>query len=527
MADSHMHGASRISPVVIVDDEVLVRTGIKASLDSGACDIQLVGDFGDAESALEYIRSHEVDIVITDIVMPGMSGLELMRHVREQKPEVRFVVLTSYSEFDYAREALRLGADEYILKFDMKPDELTRTVCTVQQRADGGAFSAHAADSRRVVTDESFPPSEPYRLIEVRIDNHALLPRETRIDGSRYVQTGLSDVIADVLASGEPRSVAYVHPALFRVCSSQAAREVTTSGANAEMERLMQQAERVCDSVRLYFNLDVSLAIGPVLPGGSPPATAAPDLDRAWQIAFYRDPRSVVSPTDVSSLTFPLLTDYYFAMQKELVSAIELGDVEVAGRQMRAVFDHARAAHCEVGSVREVATNMLLQLERYCVANERRMRICLNRKLILHIIQHADLFSSLESVLLQALDDVLTHGGAGTGRMNPRVRQVITYVREHVSRPIGLGDIASSLNVSLPYLSRLFRQETGMTFQDYLTDRRLERARELLSSDEDLYMYEVATRCGYDTFGHFARVFKRRYGLTPTEYRRRMRRGEG
>ena len=514
-----------MSTVVIVDDEVLVRTGIKASLDPNACDIVLAGDFGDAESALEYIRSHDVDIVITDIVMPGMSGLELMRHVRDEKPEVRFVVLTSYSEFDYAREALRLGADEYILKFDMSAHELTRTICDVQHRQHEASVAEHSSHSLGAQPEVGPPGDRAYRVLEVRVANHALLPAERRIDDSPYIQQGLSDVIAAVFGPDQAADVGYAYPATFRVYLSQPPADDSGSALQADVERIAEQARRVRDNVRLYFNLEVSIAVGPLLPAGASASDVAPELTQAWQIAFYHEPGSVVALTDGTPQRFPLLTDYYFPVQKELVSAIELGDLTAAGAHMRAVFEHARMTHCEVQSVREVATNMLLQLERYCVANQQRMRVCLNRQLILYIIQQADVVSSIESVLADALEDVLTHVGAQTGRMNPRVRRVIEYIDEHVSESVGLGDIARELNVSLAYLSRLFRQETGMTFQEYLTDRRMERARELLSSAEELYMYEVAARCGYDTFGHFARVFKRRYGLTPTDLRRRIQRG--
>ncbi len=496
--------------VVIVDDEVLVRTGIKASVDWDACDATLVGDFPDGESALEYLRTNPVDIVITDIVMPGMNGVELMRAVRELSPSTRFVVLTSFNEFQYAREALRLGADDYILKLDMGAGDLTRTLCEVARRVSSSVFERDRRSSSSTVSAGDTLPSPPYRLLAIRVDNHALLPREARIDSTQYVQRSIQAVVTDLFSSTVETSVTYHDPGTFEVLFSVCEESPDPS----------EIAERICANIRLFFNLSLSVAVGPVLNEGQVPADAAQLVDRAWQVAFYEDTACHVSTEQPADEAFPLLTEAYFSVQRSFISAVETGDLSSARKRLDEMFEHAGRHRCEVGSVREVATNIVLQLERYCAAHHERMSLCLNRRLILHTVQYADYLSTIEQTLRTALSDVLTHAGLGSGRVNRRIREVMEYVEQHLSEPIGLGEIAVHLNVSMGYLSRLFRQETGVTFHDYLRGRRMDQACVLLTSSEDLYMYEVASGCGYDTFGHFARVFKQAFGMTPIEYRK-------
>lgn len=105
--------------ILIVDDERIIREWFRMTVDKLGGDCRIIGEAASGEDALEFCRQHQVDLVVTDVKMPGMDGLELIKRLKEEQPGVRSVIFSSYSEFHFAAEALKLGANEYILKAEI------------------------------------------------------------------------------------------------------------------------------------------------------------------------------------------------------------------------------------------------------------------------------------------------------------------------------------------------------------------------------------------------------------------------
>ena len=130
---------------VIVDDEVLATIGLKSMIDWQAYGYEIVGEAGDGEAGLATIRRILPDLVITDLMMPRMNGLEMMRKALSEQPGIRFVVLSGFNEFDLVKQALRLGARDYLLKLSLRPDTLIDTLSVLRREihseTDEGATS--------------------------------------------------------------------------------------------------------------------------------------------------------------------------------------------------------------------------------------------------------------------------------------------------------------------------------------------------------------------------------------------------
>ena len=121
--------------VLIADDEINIILLIKSLIDRQKTDVEIAGEAGDGITALEMVRQLKPDVVITDIRMPGMNGMDLIRHVREEQIPVEFVIISGYSEFEYARSAIQYGVSDYLLK-PIKKDELNDVLAKLEsQRA--------------------------------------------------------------------------------------------------------------------------------------------------------------------------------------------------------------------------------------------------------------------------------------------------------------------------------------------------------------------------------------------------------
>ena len=120
-----------LTKVLIVDDETIVRIGIRSMIDWEKNGFEIVGEAGDGEKALEMIRALSPHIVLTDIKMLPMDGLELIQQIRDERLPVRTIVLSCHNEFEYVKQALKLGASDYILKLSMQPHDLLETMKAV------------------------------------------------------------------------------------------------------------------------------------------------------------------------------------------------------------------------------------------------------------------------------------------------------------------------------------------------------------------------------------------------------------
>ncbi|GIP27759.1 hypothetical protein J23TS9_28890 [Paenibacillus sp. J23TS9] len=145
--------------VMLVDDELLVRLGIKSLIDWEKHDFEFIGDAPDGEKALELIEQNVPDILLTDIVMPRMNGLQLIEQVRDKYPRMLIIVLSSHNEFDYVRSAMKLGVEDYMLKTSMKPDELLNLLVESAGKIGRGSGkakpdAAYAAESLNLRSDE-------------------------------------------------------------------------------------------------------------------------------------------------------------------------------------------------------------------------------------------------------------------------------------------------------------------------------------------------------------------------------------
>ena len=126
--------------VLIADDEINIILLIKSLIDRQKTDVEIAGEAGDGITALEMVRQLKPDVVITDIRMPGMNGMDLIRHVREEQIPVEFVIISGYSEFEYARSAIQYGVSDYLLK-PIKKDELNDVLAKLEARGPAGENS--------------------------------------------------------------------------------------------------------------------------------------------------------------------------------------------------------------------------------------------------------------------------------------------------------------------------------------------------------------------------------------------------
>ncbi len=521
--------------VLLVDDEPLILMGIKTMLDWQALDLELVGSARNGQQALAEIESLRPDIVIADINMPVMGGIELLKLAGERFPEVVFVMLTNLQEFELARECLRSRAVDYLVKTQLDQDTLQECLqkaareCELRGSLMRNAVAEHGARTNwEQLLEQSVrlmrAPSMPREALDVLI-RAGILERYLMIEVLlRFPERHVPDV--DDLFHWEQQVVRE----LARNCFPRGA-AVSPDPQNLQMTVLIwgdQAFDEQVDSFHKKLQvasgditgIEPCLLVSSVHSGQHSIAQCRQELAH-MQNEFYLTARALIRAQQCAPSACPPLG------LKGLVGSFkkELNARSAPGCQQ--LLD--RAAHRIESEPHEKAQAVWLCTELCFAANEitrgwpelaghdgllgddsrgyQQIKQLATRGAVLHFLR----------LLGNELQALLEPGGSRHGDI---VEQVKRYIEDHLGARIALNQAAQAVFLSPGYLSALFKKQCGESFVDYVNRRKVERACEMLRVG-NLRICEVADALSFENAYYFARVFKRHMGLTPSEYQER------
>lgn len=511
--------------VLIVDDEPIIRIGLKSLVNWEEHGFRLVGEASDGCEALEHIRREPVDIVITDIRMPKMDGLTLMREVKSVKGDIGLLVLSCLDDFAYVKEAMKLGAHDYILKPTMEPDELLAILQTVRTKLD------EERQTKRVLAEwrEQIQLSSAFRLADWL---------------RQYVQTGTGQERLEselfpsgcgafsIWIEGEPEALPPVDE--WDVPHSRAAVKWNDRVwiVLCSCERGLSEKDRYdrmfgC-SQSLFSRMKETMApdddwfvcLGPVIPKLHDFGQALTYHKRQLHGRFYGTPgRFVVGEPDTAE-DGPLPT----GERNDFLRAVSNGNREAAFYWIDVLTESLKLHKPDVGKLRTFLSEMLgLAFEfawQHSAAppvEEEQLATSLDR---LRAIPHIDPLCSFVKETARRLWSKPLEDGMSKEPSNPFIKKAVRFMREQYSRNIGTIDIADHVKLSRSYLSDLFSKEMGESLIETLTRIRIEEAKRKLRNGE-MKVYEIAEAVGFSDPKSFAKTFKRLVGCTPKEFESR------
>lgn len=445
------------------------------------------------KKVVEIVSTEKVDIVLSDIRMPGMDGLDVLSTVREISPETKFVLITAYPLFEYAQKALKLGASDFLLK----PLDMLALYDTLSRLTNSKEEKTHLNDEIKTFLQKGLSALDASMQNRLRstllqgcvcslsFPSARSLPQANYLAAEIASRCGCSVLAAEMDAAPEIRR--YVLICISGEWDSQSfLREVRTF------------------SMRLGFRFGVSPWSACLSEEGSALWTAAV---RTEHLAFYNLDNPKMQETNALSLPelpsaqnllgwFGLHEGWQSSLEK-MVSSIRLkrpnADALVHST-LRLLHDCGELINTdEPGNV-----DMLARMER-------EMRYVLFYSEYCASLDHA--MHTLEMLYQQSLE-----------RSDP-VEMAIAYVREHYMDPITLPEVAQKIHLTPNYLSTLFRRKTSLRFMEYVLQVRLEKASEMLANTQ-MHIYEIAQACGYENVGYFIRVYQKAHGITPANFRR-------
>lgn len=530
--------------VFLAEDEMLIRRGIKNSIDWAKHGYEFVGEASDGELAYPMILKARPDILITDIRMPFVDGLELSKMVKQALPDTHILILSGYNEFEYAKEAIHIGISEYLLK-PVNAARLLEVLGAMtkkieQEREDQQLKERYLSEmqenvevgktrffmeliSGRMTMSQVLEMAKSLRLDIGAAAYNMMLFRVSMNINAYESQEQAMQVFAEI--ESLPNELTGV--ICFRIGAegwvflvSAAAREKVEEGMILLRERLQALMEK-------YSDIEYFGGIGKAAARLSELGASYDEAGKVFASRFISAPRQILSPGDLKGVD----EDHF---DNEDLDISSLADLE----QKRELLERflANGTIEEIDSFTEIFTEDLtddklrsalmrqyITMDVYITVSSYCERLGENHaaaaeNVLQKIISRDDFRRFMKDLLALAIEQRNRIKGTRYSDILGEAKRYIA--RNYMSEDISLNQVAASVNMSPSYFSTVFSREAGKTFVEYLTEIRMNKAKELLMSSS-LKTLEIGFEVGYKDPHYFSYIFKKTQNCTPKDFRQR------
>jgi len=523
---------------VIVDDEKKSRDGLIRHIDWGGLHFREPFQAADGIEALELMKHESVDLLITDIRMPYMDGLELVGKVNTLYPDIGIIVLSGFSEFEYAKRAMAYGVKHYLTK----PTDLNQLVSVLKQCYE--QLQQRDWQQLRVKRIE-----KKYKdTLEVMAEQFLLEVAE----GERRTMSSIADFMQD-----HHLQMPYEY---FRLMTLIPTSTKGWKGQKLQMYRTIRHytealsiqvfpfSRKQNDGIHLLVNCDQPRLVQQI---AQELARSMLDADERPAAVYLSEPfgdltammhgyqqiiqmlQQLPLPTgghvyyysDVLQLSLALLDlTYPYEVERQFVHTIVAGKAEEAYSAIEQMFSHLQKRKAPMETYREWFARVYFAVE--TAVHEFHVELSDMSGIRIFPLQKAsEMRQPHELILLLkqfAERCIVLLQQYKSSSSDKWVEQAKQYIDLQYMNDITLQSAAAAVHISPTYLSKIFKKKTGLGFIEYLTEVRVQKAKDLLG-DINIKIYEISDFIGYRSTKHFSQVFKSYTGLTPTEYRDSIR----
>ena len=528
--------------VLLVDDEEDIIRIIMKKLDWESMGLTVIGHAANGVEALEMAEEMSPDIVMTDIKMPYMDGLTLCRKLKELSRTIRVIIFSGFDEFEYAKEAIKMEAEEYLLK-PVNAVELKEVFERVKNDLDRELDEKRNTDKLRAYYMESLPVLQEsfyMALLEGRIVpeqiNRYMENYQVYLNGPYYVVTVLH--ISQQALEEETQMDPFLQAVSVRKFAEEQAEErwrsrfviylgdiIVISQVNSRDKILeyTNEMDRLCRMVKKVCNARITAGIGYLCDNLEQLPLSYQGAKQAVSYrVLYGNTRAIsiseVEPAEHAELNWE---DAYSSYIQRIMRKVRLGEQDGLEEAISRFTEWLSGEQLSMQKYRIVMMELVAELFRFAASHG------LNPESVFS--GNGDVYGQvLQMESAEVLDQWLRRVCANLQNdvMNERqdstklfVKNAEEYVKEHFAdQDLGVDEVCRKLNVSAAYFSTIFKKETGKTFVRYLTDYRMEKAVGMLMMGNEK-TYVIAEKVGYAEPNYFSYVFKKQFGMSPSKYK--------
>lgn len=522
--------------ILIVDDEPLVQAGIKSMINWAEHDCTIVGTASNGEIAYNMINDYEPDLVITDIKMPVMSGLQLIQKCSDEGRELPlFILLTSYEELDFYKEAMKYHVLEYLVKLDLTPESLLAAINHAKKKLPAQttiAAPSVAIDSVDVMR-ERFLTKLVLNMLENNENINELISYYHLDFSSEYYSASYFQIKStkdplplDTQTTLYTSSLQMIRQLIEKyvkcdVISLDIRNFCVIFHVNGSIENISNQISdaltSVSDMLFNYYSVKIYGGIGsfvktPVLLSESylDAKRVAPNATLESPFVFYKSNESQNINKNVFNISL---------FKDDLQKAFSEYDSDTLMKVVSSISDILNDSPSHYLQAVDIASSILYMAISFLHNGEQVVsNIFSNNPSGFRSLYESNSTYDVLNWLDQLCSGLCEYYDSQNGDFKSSVVvNVKKYIRENTTKRISLNEVAKEFNISPSYLSVLFSKYNDIGFSDYINQCKIDAAKKMLA-DGDLKIYEIADELGFESTSYFSRVFKKVSGLSPREY---------
>lgn len=509
--------------ILLVDDEPIVCEGLH-TFPWEDYDCRIAADAHDGIEGLEMLKQLRPDIVITDIKMPGMNGIEFARRGREMLPHTEFIMLTGYADFSYARDSLKIGVSDYLLKpfcFEDIEKALLPAIDRIRQNREQedsiASMTLQLQSMLPVLRDQIFQDlldgstlQSSRKLQLCRIPPQKYLVFSTRSDLNNHDFNDLA------LYGTLQQAIGNLHEQFYLAKGIDIISCVLCFRPDKEDDMCIAAALNFCSLIRQTidstYHFSISMGISQVSRDISCLYRLRRQSITALNETYAIGGDLTILYSDIEE-NHPSQTADYLPLERALHKCLVSKDQAGICRYFQEIADLTIPASESAEAAQAVLTSVIYNAIHFMSASS--LNVCVNWQELTQLsrLESMDAFISCCQTILTELprQGLNTAGQYITDK-------ILNYIEQNYEKDVSLDTLSRQLSYSTAYLSRLIKKNCGKNFTELLLDCRIRHAKRLLK-ESDQKINQIARSVGYGDFSYFIQIFKKKTGVTPSDYR--------
>lgn len=490
--------------IILIDDEKTILTGLKKIIDWSEEGYYLDGAFSNALEAADFLRTHQVDIIITDLMMPELNGIELSQLVKQQYPETQILVLSSYDDFYLVKDAFKSGISDYILKPKLTPEILLSTLHTLARNCKKNNKNAAVDQEKLLRTQLSDYLSGTTRELNIPLDTFKH-PQFYLL----YVKSDFPLQSTDLIKNERNYSNEQINLFSFMTNESEFGFLINTDTKQSLEVFLTRFEQDTSLKKSSLFILSRSFDISDLYDNFINLRNLSTGQTFYWKNCFL---------IDADNLT-PLISGYDHNSNKYLTMIINK-DYQSALSELKDYFAKLCALKLQPNYLKHETINQFYPLLSALSDEDEENKMIASLKVELPNQLSSAIYLEDFCKIVNNTFDQLTKLIVPAKRESYEILTwVYEFIQENYNKEINLQSISDKYHLSYGYLSTIFTEKYGISFSKYLKKVRITKAKEFLERS-NLTLSEICYEIGYTELGYFSRVFKDETGITPSQYRK-------
>jgi len=526
---------------MIVDDEPIIRKGLKKIINWEEYDFNIVCEARDGEEALELLKEYSIDFIISDIKMQKITGIELLRKIRENGLDTLVLLLSGYDEFTYAQEGIRLGAFDYILK-PLDAQKLKNILNNAYDKLAMKEKKDHEYNVNKIISGEKvlydllrgknlmlmdeYISQYNLPLIKGKVQvaiveiNEIIISSEdlTENDEWNYLNNEVNELIEKELKKSDIEHFSVLDGDFGkRIILVQTDKNIEISDFNQSfIEVLKEILKTSSEKYQIKLNIGVGNAYNQLY-------SIYKSYLNAKEALKYKYVLGTNKLIQLDELAEIRKKNFVYPIEKEkaLINSILIGKEDSSSILRELVSEIASMLNSDIFSINIAFTQVVDNIYNNVLKKYSFLEDVYDLSQIINIgFLGVETLEDIEKQLIDNIEkliDIIKE--YNLNQSDNIVQKACEYVLNHIDEDIALSSIANNLNISKNYLCSIFKQQTGENFLEYATKAKMERAKILLKR-HDYKVYEVSDLLGYKETSYFSKLFKKHTGYTPAEYKK-------